>query len=187
VSVSLLAITQGSASTTSSIDNVNTVADIVQALLTSAAIVIGGVWAYFKFAKGRTFRPRIEVGLSGQWREVGQSKLLHTRIRVKNIGLSKITLIQRGSGLRVSLMAQNQPSVPAPTSWESKRVFVILSEHAWIEPGETVSDELLLDLAADSFQPSLLEARLVWQKRNGNIVVVAKEIIPADAVMSGTS
>jgi hypothetical protein len=171
----------------SNLDVVKTVVEIIQALVTSAAIVVGGIWAYFKFAQNRTFRPRIEVDMSGQWRNVGQSKLLHARIRVKNIGLSKITLIQKGSGLRASLLAKTQPASPAQSSWLSQRVFVILSKHEWIEPGETVSDELLLNLGVSDPQPTLLEARLVWRRRRGNITVFAKEIIPADATMSAIS
>ena len=181
---SLLLVSHSSSPGTSSLDTLKTVIDIIASLITSAAIVVGGVWAYFKFAQGRTFRPRIEVDLSGQWRNVGESKLLHARIRVKNIGLSKITLIQKGSGLRASLMAESQPSPPARSSWVKGKVYVVLKKHDWVEPGETVSDEILLTLGASNPEPTLLEARLVWQKRKGNIVVNAKRIIPADAVMS---
>jgi hypothetical protein len=176
-----------STTATSGLDNVKTVVDILQALITSAAVVIGGIWAYFKFAQGRTFRPRIEVAMSGQWRDVGESKLLHARIRVKNIGLSRITLIQKGTGLRVSLMAENQSASPARSSWLDGKVYKILDKHAWIEPGETVSDELLLNLGVSKFQPTMLEARLVWYRRRSNITVFAKEIISADAVMTEPS
>lgn len=33
-------------------------------IVTSAAIVIGGVWAYFKFVRGRTFANRGELSVS---------------------------------------------------------------------------------------------------------------------------
>jgi hypothetical protein len=41
--------------------------ETVQTALTSGAIVVGGVWTYFKFIKGRTFRPRV----NGQWHWLG--------------------------------------------------------------------------------------------------------------------
>jgi hypothetical protein len=64
-------------------------------------------------------------------------------------------------------------------------VFVILVEHAWIESGETVSDDLLLDLGVSDTRPVMIEARLVWHRRLGkNIVVFAREITPADAMIS---
>jgi len=64
-------------------------------------------------------------------------------------------------------------------------VFEILKEHAWIEPGETVSDDLLLDLGSADPVLALMEGRLVWRRRRGNIVISAREIIPTDATISG--
>lgn len=176
---------------TSGLDNTKTVFDIVQAGVTTIAIVVGGIWAYFKFVKGRTFKPRIQVELSGQWRDVREnghirkSKLLHVRIRVKNIGLSDIRLIQRGSGVLVSLMAEKQRIPPASSSWQDGKVYKVLRKHDWVEPGETVSDEFLVNLGVSRFEPAMLEARLVWEGQRGNTTFNAKRIIPSDAVMTG--
>jgi hypothetical protein len=68
------------------LDNVKTVVDIIGTGVTAAAVIIGGIWAYFKFVKGRTFRPRLEVGLAGQWRLFNGKDLLHARVTLKNIG-----------------------------------------------------------------------------------------------------
>jgi hypothetical protein len=66
------------------------------------------------------------------------------------------------------------------------RVFEVLVDHAWIEPGETVSDDLLLDLGASGPVPTLFEARLVWRwRKGGNIVVFARKFIPADSTIDG--
>jgi len=123
--------------------------------------------------------------MSGQWRKVDGKQLLQARIMVKNIGASNVTLLQKGTGLRVSLLAAHQPAPPAPVEWEGQRVFEILKEHAWIEPGETVSDDLLLDLGSAAPVLALMEARLVWRRRRDNIVIAAREIIPTDATISG--
>jgi hypothetical protein len=177
-SVALMTFTaQGGASSSSGLDNFKTVIDIIGTLITGAAVVVGGVWAYFKFVKGRTFRPRLEVHMFGQWRRVDQRQLLHARIRVKNIGSSNVTLVQEGTGLRISVLGPNQPSPPALSSWDHQKVFVILQEHAWIEPGETVSDDLLLNLGTPDPVPTLFEARLVWGRSRGNVVFFAREII----------
>ena len=178
-------LTQRSTSAKSSLDTVNTVISTVGTAITGLAVIIGGIWAYFKFVKGRTFRPRLEVDMSGQWRKVDGQQLLQARIMVKNIGASKVTLRQEGTGLRISLPAAHQPAPPAPVEWEGQRVFEILKEHAWIEPGETVSDDLLLDLGSADPVLALMEGRLVWRRRRGNIVISAREIIPTDATISG--
>jgi hypothetical protein len=160
------------------LDNVKTVVDILGTAVTAAAVILGGIWAYFKFVKGRTYRPRLGVDLAGEWRLVDGRRLFHARITVENIGASKVTLLQRGTGLRVSVLAQNQPVAPAAATWEHLKVFEILEEHQWIEPGETVSDDLLLNLGILEPAPTLLEARLVWKwsKRSGNIVVMARQV-----------
>jgi hypothetical protein len=167
--------------------DLKSVADLVGAIVTPAALVAGGTWAYFKFVKGRTYRPRLEVGLFGQWRVVNGQHLLQARIRVKNIGASAVTLIQRGTGLRVSVMAATQPTRPCRLEWQSLRVFETLLEHGWIEPGETVSDDLLLDLGVSTTQAVLFEARLTWKwtKRSDEIIVFARQIIPIGATMDG--
>jgi hypothetical protein len=190
VSTSVLLTVLGSTEVKSSLDNLKTVVDIIGTAITGVAVIAGGIWAYFKFVKGRTFRPRLEVDLSGEWQSVGQwrrnrRQLLQARIRVKNIGASKVTLLQKGTGLRVSVLAANQPSPPAPAGWDSRGVFVILKEHAWIEPGETISDDLLLDLGMSAAVATLFEARLVWRRRRRNIVVSAREVIPTDAKING--
>jgi hypothetical protein len=177
----------GSGEKANLIDNVKTVVDIIGTAVTATALIIGGIWAYFKFVKGRTYRPRLEVGLSGQWRLVDGKHLLHARITVKNIGASKVTLLQRGTGLGLSVLAPNQPLAPASVSWKRLSVSEILGKHQWIEPEEAVSDDLLLDLGLAEPKPTLFEARLVWRwsKRSGNIVVFARRIIPVEATIDG--
>jgi hypothetical protein len=35
-------------------------------VIQSSALIAGGVWAYFKFAKGRTFQDRLTLTVSGR-------------------------------------------------------------------------------------------------------------------------
>jgi hypothetical protein len=185
VNTALLLAQAGGDGGTSVLDNVKTIADIVRNVATAVALIVGGIWAYFKFVKGRTYRPRLEIGLFGQWRLINGEHQLHARITVKNIGASVVTLLQPGTGLRVSLLATEQPAAPAPAVWESQRVFKVLVEHQWIEPGETVSDDLLLRLDVTDPVPTLFEARLVWRwsKRGGNIEVFARRVIAVESTI----
>ncbi len=165
-----------------SLESVNAVVNIIGTCVTAIAIIIGGIWAYFKFAKGRTYRPRLEVLLAGQWWLVNKKWLLQARVTVRNVGSSKVELLQKGTGLGVSVLAVDQPPPPASAIWASKRVFVILNEQEWIESGEAVSDDLLLDLGVQETSPVLLEVRLVWHRRLGNIAFFERTMIPANAI-----
>jgi hypothetical protein len=169
----------------SSLDTIKTVVDVIGTAITALAVIIGGVWAYFKFVKGRTYRPRLEPGLSGEWRLVGDKQMLQARITAKNIGASKFTLLQKGTGLRISVLARDQSPAPAPADWTSLRVFEVFREHQWIEPGETVCDDLLLNLGTSQPVATLFEARLVcrWSRWGRNIDVFARRVIAVDSTI----
>lgn len=169
-------------STTSLLDNVKTAVDILGTLVTAAAVIVGGLWAYFNFVKGRTYRPRLEVEMQGEWRVIDGERWLHSRVRVKNIGASKVTLRQRGTGLQLSRLRTRDPA-STRARWETLTVSEIFKEHQWIEPGETISDDVLLHLDVPDGQPVLCETRLVWQwnDKEGNIDVTSRRIIPAES------
>jgi len=162
-------------------DNVSTITSNIGPIVGALAVIVGGIVAYYKFVRGRIYRPRVEVDLTGQWSSENGKWRLEARITVKNVGASKLKLLQKGTGLRVSLPSAEQPPAPASTKWKILRVFVILDQHAWIESGETVSDVLLLDLGVSDASRVLLEGRLVWRRLFGNIESSARETIPAKA------
>lgn len=168
----------------------------------AAVIIVGGFWAYFKFVMGRTFKPQLSIEMAGQWRVTANAEdLFHVRIRVTNIGASKMHLLQEGtgSGLRISFPAPEQPAPPGPIKWTDvplakgdpqSRVLELLKEHKWIEPGETVADDLLLNLGTGP-RIAMLELCLSW-KRPGRwwwrreVDVFARQIIPHNSTMIDT-
>jgi hypothetical protein len=168
-------------------EDVQAVFDIVSTAITTLAVIVGALWAYFKFVKGRTFRPRLEVGLRGQWRIIDGQQWLQAQVSVKNIGASVVRLLQPGTGLRISALSEEQETAPADASWESLRVFSILEDHEWIEPGETVADDLLLHVGPNIPVPTRFDARLVWNwhRGKGNIVVKARRVVPVDSRLDG--
>lgn len=177
-------IAQQGAHAASGLATFKTWTDVIGKIITGAAVIIGGIWAYFKFVKGRIFRPRVEIEMSGQWLDVDDKKWLQARIRVKNIGASKISLRQEGSGLRVFVLAADQPTAPAAAVWDRRKTCAILKKHAWIEPGETVSDEILLDLGTPP-GPVMFESRLILPRTLfRNISINARQIVPGDAATS---
>jgi hypothetical protein len=69
--------------------------------------------------------------------------------------------------------------------WKRLRVFEILREHEWIEPGEEVSDDLLLGLGISEPVPTLFEAWLVcrWSRWGRNIDVFTRQFVPVDSTI----
>jgi hypothetical protein len=170
--------------------DLKTWADVIGTAVTTIAVVVGAIWAYFKFVRGRTFRPRLEVGLFGQWRIIDDQHLLHARITVKNIGASKVDLLQEGTALAVYRLKPTAPSEPDTWGWDDDTYTAheILEDHQWIEPGETVSDDLLLHLLSAP-EPVLFRGVLRWKWASGErdiVIVTARKIIPVEARLDGT-
>lgn len=164
-----LACTPPTNASTPLLDGIKDLTDILSSAVTTAAVVLGGGWAYFKFAKGRTFKPRLSVRLEGQWRQIKGSPVLYVRVWVSNVGATKFALKQKYSGLQVSFPdggVKHQEVTWDPLRFEAEadehddasevsvkslpsREFIVFGEHEWFEPGETVYDDLLLNLNRD--------------------------------------
>jgi hypothetical protein len=86
---------------------VQTIADILQKLFTTAAIIVGAIWTYFNFFRGRTYKIRLEPEVSGKAVTIDGLNHLVAAIRLKNVGLSRAEIEQKGSALE--LLAYNAP------------------------------------------------------------------------------
>jgi hypothetical protein len=171
----------------STLDNISTIVEMFGSAVTALAIIVGGVWTYFNFVKGRTYRPRLESELEAQWLdEADGSRLLHIRVGVHNIGASVVDLVQRGSGLRISSLDATRVDHQAPV-WLERATREVLTEHAWIEPNEKVSDDLIVALGPDAPSTCMLEMRLVWSRSPSaeNVVHFSRRITTGESVLNG--
>jgi hypothetical protein len=104
-------------------------------------LVGAGVWAYFNFVQSRTYHPRMELSVAGEIHSTPSRKLLVPRITLRNIGLSKVQLLQRGTGYRV-WYATGRVKVGGHLAWlGGTPVYRIFENHEWLEPGESIFDE----------------------------------------------
>lgn len=139
---------------TTTVSQLKDVAALIQSVFQTVALIVAGIWAYFKFFKGRTYRSRLEVDVSGVVIGTAQDRLLIVTASVKNVGLSDVPSQQKGSGLIVSSLALGQQPTPfTQPSWQEQAAFAILATHAWVEPGETVSEDIAV--VRDRGSPSL--------------------------------
>lgn len=116
-------------------------------LVKIAAIVVGGLWAYYRFFRGRTFRPRIEMSLTGTQIVLGEKPYLYAVGLLKNVGLSKVEIDPSVSGLRVLSHAPGEDHAGVDAvAWEHAVTLPAFGLHRWIEPGEVVNDHWLLSV-----------------------------------------
>jgi hypothetical protein len=113
----------------------------------SGALIAGGVWAYFKFAKGRTFQDRLIPTVSGKVVSIDGVNFIVATIQLRNVGLSRIAFNQEASSLVVFeyvfseveeiLSVKNNPL-------QSFRLFG--DKDRYIEPNEIVERQTLIAL-----------------------------------------
>jgi hypothetical protein len=117
----------------------------IDILIKSAAVVLGGIWTYLNYVRGRTFHRRLEVEISGSIVNLPSVRAFSGQCRIKNIGLSHVRILQRGTGVSVSTLSLR-------TSVEGQRqiheeeftVMPMFAEQDWIEPGEPITDTFMV-------------------------------------------
>lgn len=127
------------------------------------AYVVGGAWVYFNSFKGRTYRPRLEASVTGALCRRMDPEFIRGVVSLKNVGLDKVDICKKGTGLRVLVFDQN-----APTKWRHVETIPIFEHHQWIEPGETINDHFLLPLDLKEVAAARLEViitgrRTMWE------------------------
>ncbi|HJP94064.1 MAG TPA: hypothetical protein VJ875_19045 [Pyrinomonadaceae bacterium] len=126
---------------------------VLRNVATIAAFVVGGIWTYYLFIKGRVLKSRLEPKVAGEIVSIGTQKYIRISVELKNVGSSRVA-ITRGKYLYV--FAQ-RPHGEIPTEdaakymlmgthWKELLPFDILTRHDWIEPAETIQDQILVEI-----------------------------------------
>lgn len=59
----------------------------VSSIITAVGVIIAGVFAFFKFSKGRTFHPKCTIQINPKLIDVEGTRALHVSVTVRNDGL----------------------------------------------------------------------------------------------------
>jgi hypothetical protein len=165
-------------------------AEIADHTVTALAILVGGLWAYLKFVRGRTFAHRAELDVSGTLFGYGGDRIVRAAVRVKNTGLSKLHLKPNGKVVYLHGIAATGWAPEGNVEWEKLTITRILGGVAWIEAHESVSDEALIpvptgDRGDEQWLALRLEAQVWGRRRRGRegqrwmaTVIVPVEITP---------
>jgi hypothetical protein len=74
---------------------------------------------------------------------------LRAIVRIRNIGLSKVPIQQRGTALLIySVNMQGRtPTFPSQVRWnEAVAAFDVFAGQRWVEPSESIAESLMVDL-----------------------------------------
>jgi hypothetical protein len=128
------------------------VVEIAKNLFEIFAIILGALWTYLGLFKGRTYKAKLECDVGASIGGHSGLHVLKAVARVKNVGLSKVRLEQKGTGLSVrsARRLRSSPEFPTSVEWsDQKYTFGVFTSHEWIESGETVSDPIYVALPHD--------------------------------------
>lgn len=112
--------------------------DAAEKIVQILAYIVGACWVYFNSFKGRTYRPRLEPKVAGELCTIKGLRFLKSVVEVKNVGLSKVMVLQEGTALIVLAYDHS-----VDKTWRSIAAVPALERHQWIEPGETVVEHSL--------------------------------------------
>ena len=166
------------------------------ALVQIAAIVLGALWAYYKFFKGRIFHKRAEPSVEGSLVSYGWSYAIRAKLSLKNTGSSDVPL--RVTLLTLAAHEEGVVDEKGHAQWRDvARAHAFQDDegtpdHDDVESQETITDEILIPIpTADRPENGVFAYRLICQvyerrKEGGGICWTTKTIIPvtAEALLS---
>ena len=143
------------------------------------AVIVGGVWTYLNYVRGRTFRKRLELTPSGTITERDGTLFFSGQSVAKNVGLGKIPIQQRGTGVTLyALRLVPNPAGEPYTVEDLVTALPLFERHGWIEPGEAIADPFFTLLPnIPAAQGTLLGVRTVILVSNGKTVWSASQLI----------
>lgn len=74
------------------LSNIEQISSICYYSLAGLAILVGGLWAYYKYVKNRLFKQRISVENSYVVHKNEEARVLHYFLHVKNIGSTRVRI-----------------------------------------------------------------------------------------------
>jgi hypothetical protein len=148
--------------------------DVVKNFATILGIIVGAVWAYFNFFKGRTYKSRLEPKVSGKIISKNETFYLIITVQLKNVGLSDVNIIQRGTALRVFsyLPAETEKSVTSNIKQNRVATISVFEKHGWVEPGELVEEQNIVVLPKDESIAFQMNLRIVSNGIEWNSVAI---------------
>jgi hypothetical protein len=111
-------------------------------------LVAGGIWAYFKFVKGRAFQETLIPIVSGRLVLIEGYALLIVTMEIKNVGSSKVMFNQELSVLTIFEYVPPDPQqidIVMDNALTSLPAFVDAKDH--LEPNESIKTQRLLALS----------------------------------------
>lgn len=115
-------------------------ADVFQKMVAGSAIIIAGIFAYYRFFKERTYASRLEPTISGSAARKDGVIYLRAAANTRNIGQSRVNLNHEYIGLRILTR------IAGSGDWTLYRIENVFEEQDYLEPGESVGEPVWIEV-----------------------------------------
>lgn len=136
------------------------IADVIYHLVAAVALIVGGGWAYFKFIRGRSLKPRLSIEVSGRLVSDGGKLRLVARAQAQNVGLREVALSDEATSLSIysyGVDSERGGEMARLASWRWIDSWPVFESRARIEPDEPIEEQLLIELPAGGLAALRLE------------------------------
>jgi hypothetical protein len=113
------------------------------------AILVGAAWAYLNYFRGRIYKPRLECAVDALIEKHSGHPFLRATVRVKNLGLSKVQIEQKGTALLIysANLQEQAASFPIQVRWSNPvGAFDVFSGGSRVESSEAVAESIMVAL-----------------------------------------
>jgi hypothetical protein len=108
--------------------------DLADKVIKLAAVVLGGIWTYWNYRKGRTYEQKLDLNIDGT--VFTRSNLYgDVKLTVKNIGNTQHHVDHEGTVCELSIIRTD-------LSEENVDFFEVFTDDDQLEPGESMIDSL---------------------------------------------
>lgn len=131
--------------------------DIASKTVTMLATIFAGLWAYYRFVKGRVYKPRLTLTVTARRIRIDKLECVVSTVELANVGLSRVGI--KVADLRVSKLNKKtteQEAYIAESSWMLTER--ILLAHSYIESGEKITEQIMFIVNTDA--PIVLNFRV---------------------------
>ena len=120
------------------------VLDVIDKATKIFALFVGAGWVYLNYLRGRTFKRRLEPNITSKILFSKGVPFLSGVAQVKNVGLSKVVIQQRGTAIELLELTKRAHEKVVSVRAVRVDVLPVFEDHSWIEPGETIEDSFFV-------------------------------------------
>jgi hypothetical protein len=110
--------------------------DAANHVIQSLAIIAGGIWAFFKFRKSRTFQESLVPGVVGRFAAIDSRNYLIINTQVKNVGTSRVSFSQASALIIFEYLPSQGQDIHTVADQRITSFDIFEDEEQFIEPNE---------------------------------------------------